>query len=167
MTHELITYSIDYAGDLEPIALVIERANARRDEMPEPRMWQVADTAEDLRLRLAKPGAWMQVAQIGQTVVGVALGYPKPETDNEPSETTEYLSMLFVDPGHWGKRIAGTLLDAVAASAKESNKQHLSLWTRHDDNEHARSVYEHKGFALTGLTRTSFHGRQIEYVLDL
>lgn len=165
MNSESFTISSDSAA-IGEMALVVERANAQRDAQPLPEALKDSDIAADLRTRLAKPGAWIYIAETGYAVTGLALGYPAPETDDK-SQETEHLSLLFVDPAYWGNRIASRLLDTVAANANSKGKQHLTLWTRQSNNEHARSVYEHKGFSLTNRTRRSMHGDQVEYKLDL
>jgi GNAT superfamily N-acetyltransferase len=115
-----------------------------------------------------EPGAWTYVATADDRVIGFALGFPGDGVKDSGRESdAEYLSLLFVEPNQWGKRIASRLMDVVIERAQRDGKHELALWTRDDDNEHARGVYEHRGFALSGLRRVSRHGRQVHYQLEL
>jgi ribosomal protein S18 acetylase RimI-like enzyme len=74
-----------------------------------------------------------------------------------------------IEPNYWGRGIGGMLLDIAANSARQADKQQLLLWTRAEDNERARGLYERKGYSLTERTRISQHGHglQVQYALDL
>lgn len=170
MLAESIQYRDAVETDLGAIALVMQRANALRDGQPLPACVDDAVILDDLHTRMNKDGAWTHVAAHHQRIAGFALGYPYSKGENAPVDpVTEYLSLLMVEPDYWGRGIAGKLLDIVAARAREAHKNRLVLWTRQDDNIHARSVYEHKGYTATGETRLSRHGfgLQMQYALDL
>lgn len=153
--------------EIGAIALVIARANAQRDGEPLPTTTTDAQIS-DLQERMDKPSAWTYVAVENGQVAGLALGYPRTDEDTSPlAADTEYLSLLMVEPNAWGKGIASRLLDLVAERACIAGRSHLALRTRNEDNDHARSVYEHKGFVLTGVTKDSPYGLQVEYRLDL
>lgn len=128
------------------------------------------DQFSDLQERMDRPNAWAYVAVDDNEVAGFALALGYPRTDESTSATmadTEYLSLLTVEPNSWGKGIASGLLDLVAERARNSGRSRLTLRTRDADNNHARSIYEHKGFVLTGATKDSQYDRQVEYQLDL
>lgn len=149
------------------IALVIARANAQRDGEHLPVVVE-DDQLSDLRERMGRPNAWAYVAVDDNEVAGFALGYPRTNERTSPATAdTEYLSLLMIEPNYWGRGIASRLLDLIAERARNVGRSHLTLRTRDVDNDHARSVYEHKGFVLTGATKDSQFGRQVEYQLDL
>jgi GNAT superfamily N-acetyltransferase len=167
MSAEAVEFRDAIPQEIGAMALVIARANAQRDGEPIP---TGVDDAQilDLQERMSRPNAWTYVAVNEGGLVGVALGYPRAN-EGAPSRTvdTEYLSLLMVEPDSWGKGIASRLLDLVAERARLAGRSYLTLRTRDESNGRARSVYEHKGFSLTGVTKDSQYGRQVEYQLDL
>lgn len=167
MSAESIEFRNAHPQEVGAIALVIARANAQRDGVILPNAVEGSEVL-DVQERMARPGAWTYVAVENDQVAGLALGYPRPEEGASPTaEDTEYLSLLMVEPNSWGKGIASRLLDLVAEKARAAGRSRLTLRTREADNDHARSVYEHKGFAFTGVTKDSPYGLQVEYQLDL
>jgi GNAT superfamily N-acetyltransferase len=168
MSQEVIGFTQHSPVDLDAVALVLVRASAERDGLAPPDEVHNPMLAADLRERLARPGAWIDIARADDKVVGFALGYPSAEADGIPADDdTEYLSLLFVDPDYWGRRIASRLLDSAAERVRTDDKRRIMLWTRKNGNAHARRFYEHKGYMPTGMTRSSKHGEQILYLLDV
>lgn len=173
MSTEAIQFRDASPQEIGEIALLVVRAHAYRDGEPLPTA--VGDSRTlglqgYLHERMSMPDVWTYVAihSESERVAGFALGYPDT-SQGTPATTaeTEYLSFLMVEPDCWGMGIASRLLDLAADRARHDGRRRLALWTRDENNHHARGVYEHKGFALTGLARESRHGRQIEYQLDL
>jgi GNAT superfamily N-acetyltransferase len=156
----------DYS-EIGAIALLIARANAQRDGEPLPTT-ATEEQMSDLQERMDRSHAWAYVALEDTQIAGFALGYPRTdETTPATAADTEYLSLLMIEPNSWGKGIAGRLLDTVVECAYTAGRKHVTLRTRSADNQRARGVYEHRGFILTGVTKESSYGRQVEYRLDL
>lgn len=156
-------------ADATPMALVIERANAERDGLPLPRTAEDAEIQTDLEEKMAKADAWTYVATLGGQVVGLVVGFPSSEAGYSVEDPeAEYLSLLMVDPSNWGQRIASLLIDVATYHTRQQGKHTLFLWTREDDNERARTFYEHKGFRATDERRISERrGPQVQYSVDL
>jgi GNAT superfamily N-acetyltransferase len=153
--------------DVGALALVLARANAKRDDLPLPTGVSQASCG-DLEGRMNIPGAWTHVAVNAGKAVGFALGYPSSEVSSIPTDSeTDYLSLLMVEPEFWGRGVASSLLDSINDYTRQANKQHLVLWTRQANNSRTQSVYLHKGYKLTGKTRDSRHGPQFQFMLDL
>ncbi len=169
MSQESLAFREAQPDDFPAIALLIERANAQRDRQPLPETLTDASVVESLVAKSNKTGAWTDVALLEGKIAGISLGYPTSETTDLSGvyPSAEYISLLMVEPEHWGKRIASLLLDRAAERARHGNKHQLVLLTRETDNGHARQFYEHKGYTQTGNTRPSKYGRQVLYLLNL
>lgn len=166
MSAEKLIFRRAKPQEIGAIALVIARANAQRDGEPLPTAAK-DEQILDLQERMNRPHAWTYVA-IDEEVAGFALGYPRiSENISATTANIECLSLLMVEPGAWGRGIASRLLDLVADQSRQAGRSRLTLWTRDNDNDHARAVYEHKGFVPTGLARERKYGSQVEYQLDL
>ena len=171
MSAEAIEFRDASSQEIGAIALVIARAHAYRDGIPLPTATgdsQTLGLQEYLHEYMGRPDVWAYAAVSPEGVVGFASGYP--HTDEETPATTadtEYLSFLMVEPDCWNMRIASRLLDIVADRARRAGRSRVMLWTRDEDNNHARAVYEHKGYVPSGISRESRHGRQVQYQLDL
>ena len=139
------------------MALLIARANAQRDHSSLPNKAS-SDQISGLKHRLDKPNTWVYIAIDQKRIAGLALGH-------SIGVGTQYLSLLMVEPDYWGKGIASKLINLIVDGS--TGKEQLTLWTRIDDNDHARAVYEHKGFMPTGQTRLSKYGEQMEYRRNL
>lgn len=169
MTVEDFEFRHAIGEDAEAISLVIQRANAARDGLALPIALTDSETRRDLGDRMVKPGSWAFVATAGSKIVGFALGYPSSEAAHLlPDPDTEYLSLLMVDPDLWGQKVASRLIDMAVTQTSEKDRHQLILWTRYEENERARTFYEHKGFELTGETRVSEkRGLQVQYLMNL
>ena len=169
MSDMSVEYKIATKNDARAMALVMERANELRDG--KPLSSEVSDAVlEDITERMSRHGVWVYVAVHQKNVVGLMLGYPYSQGEDMLIDPLrDYLSLLMVDPEYWGKGIASKLLDIAADNARKTGKQQLMLWTRKEDNDHARSVYEHKGYIATGRTRISKYRDelQVQYALDV
>ena len=167
MSAEGIEFRHAAPQEVGAMALVLARANAQRDGSPLP--VGIGDSQVlEMQERMDRANVWTYVAADGEEIAGFALGHPRTEEEQPATDTdTEHLSFLMIEPDYWGRHIASRLLDLVADRARIAGRSRLTLWTRHEDNTHARNVYEHKGFALTRLTRDSPYGQQVHYQLDL
>jgi ribosomal protein S18 acetylase RimI-like enzyme len=159
-----------HGSDLAAALAVWRAANEARGKPPDPA--RVARVRE----KLAAPGAVVVVAVDderpgdggpgGGPVVGMALAEPGRADDGTGPDLADlaHVSMVFVDPARWGRRIGELLLAEVAATA---GRRRLSLWTG-AGNERARRLYRRAGFAPTGRVRE--HGGEtiihLERVLD-
>lgn len=88
MPDKSLTYRIATSDDLNGMALVLERANAVRDEKPIPNA--VEDTAlNDLSERMSRHGAWVYVAIYQNRIVGFMLGHPYSQGEDMPVDQQE------------------------------------------------------------------------------
>lgn len=94
------------------------------------------------RERLAMPGAYNIVAQRDGAAVGVASGVPGADGDVE-------LRSVWVDPDARGCGVAGRLIAAVEAWARETGARTLRLSVLRG-NDGAMALYRRHGFAFTG-----------------
>jgi GNAT superfamily N-acetyltransferase len=154
-------------SELNDMALVLDRAKAKRDSLPLPSK-PSSQSIKDIQIRLDRIGASAQIAVINDNIVGFALFHPLVEADKTIKNTdTIHLALLMVDPEHWGKRIASKLIDLIANQAKRAGRRYITLWTNEHNNERARALYEHKGFQKTGKSKTGKEGQQVHYQLEL
>lgn len=166
---ELVTFRELHEDDLPGVNLLIERADAQRDGLLLPSVLSDLEMVNKIQKKMLRPGAWADVAVLDDNLAGICLGYPVTEARDLPSEYAdgEYISLLMVEPEYWGRRIASNLLDRTAERTRQRGKRQLLLLTKRDDNSHARAIYEHKGFTLTGDTRLSKYGQQVLYLINL
>jgi GNAT superfamily N-acetyltransferase len=85
------------------------------------------------------------VALDGPAPVGLAAGFRDPAAAAHHRE----LVSVWVAPEFRGRGIAGGLVDAVAAWARDDGARELALWVV-IDNGSARASYERAGFMSTG-----------------
>jgi ribosomal protein S18 acetylase RimI-like enzyme len=144
-----------------PAALAVWRAaNEARGKLPdEARVARVS-------AKLAGPAAVVVVAiasgegdtpaggEVAGDVAGMALAEPGRAEDGagELLPTLWHVSMVFVDPARWGRRIGELLLAEVAARAARAGVRRLGLWTG-ERNERAQRLYRRAGFVPTGRVR--------------
>ncbi|HEY2058817.1 MAG TPA: GNAT family N-acetyltransferase [Amycolatopsis sp.] len=113
--------------------------------------------------KLADPGALVVVAIESAEVVGMAQAEPGRADDGALDPGLCHVSMVFVDPGHWGRGIGGQLLDAIAEAARGRGHQRLQLWTG-AANERALRLYHRNGFRKTGRTHRLVTGEPIVHL---
>jgi ribosomal protein S18 acetylase RimI-like enzyme len=133
-------------SDLAAALAVWRAANEARGKRPDP-----ARVAR-VRRKLADPAAVVVVAvEPDATVVGMALAEPGRSDDGAGPELPDlaHVSMVFVDPARWGRRIGESLLAEVAARA---GRRRLSLWTGAGFVPTGR-MREHGGEAIIHLER--------------
>jgi GNAT superfamily N-acetyltransferase len=164
-----LTYRSAAQGDTKEMAVLVERARAKRDQQPLPLV--VTDKLEFARIseRIRRPGAWTHLAYDGSRLVGFVAGDPTLTKGRDAFiQGSEHLGLLMVDPEYWGRGIGGQLLDWAAEYNRGKSKKHIELWTQ-KDNVRARALYERKGYYLTGAEkRMEDRGvESIQYQLDL
>lgn len=166
MTAETIAFRPVEPGEIEDLALVMERANAQRDNvLPLPTLAS-SQSLEDVRVRVHRAEAYTHIAAHGRRIVGFALSHPLVDGEGGAVDT-DHLALLMIDPDYWGRRIASRLLDFTVQRARDRGMHSLTLWTRATDNARAQEVYVHKGFVLTGNQKVNGQGKQVQYQLDL
>jgi GNAT superfamily N-acetyltransferase len=98
------------------------------DDVPMP-----PEDAEALEwdLRLARSGAWVQVAEEDGAIVGVVAFARAQVSREDPTPVPElaHVSALFVDPDHWRRGIARALLDAAEDAMRAAGYARAQLWT--------------------------------------
>ncbi|GIH19722.1 GNAT family N-acetyltransferase [Rugosimonospora africana] len=126
-------------------------------------VWQLANTARGkvpdekrrtrVRTKLTETGALPLVAVQAGEVVGMALAEPGRDEDGvgAPLPYLCHISMVFVHPDHWGRRIGERLLDTIAEHAARHGHLVLQLWTG-QANHRAQRLYRRAGFRPTGRT---------------
>jgi ribosomal protein S18 acetylase RimI-like enzyme len=94
-------------------------------------------------------------------VIAMALAEPYREQRGAGTirPRTGHISMVFVDPERWGRRIGGQLLDALHQEMRARGWTISSLWTRLN-NDRARRLYEGRGYQQTGEA-THLRGHEI------
>jgi GNAT superfamily N-acetyltransferase len=63
-----------------------------------------------------------------------------------------HISMVFVHPHRWGRRISQRLLDTIAEHAPQRGHLVLQLWTG-QTNHRAQHLYQRAGFQPSGHTK--------------
>jgi GNAT superfamily N-acetyltransferase len=97
-----------------------------------------------VRARLAEPGTWAMVAEVGELVAGHAGYLPQPGVQG-----SAHLWQLFVRRPWWGSGIAAALLREAVAAAAGDGYRRMRLFTPRDQTR-ARAFYEREGFSHTG-----------------
>ncbi len=144
---------------------------ARAEDFPAALdVWRLANIARDkapgdgrvdrVRAKLADPAALVVVARDGEgAIVGMALAEPGRDGSGEVPELC-HVSMVFVHPDHWGKRIGHLLLDCVADQAAERGYSYVQLWTG-QDNRRAQRLYQRAGYKPSGRIQRDGAGEAI------
>ncbi|MET0557537.1 MAG: GNAT family N-acetyltransferase [Solirubrobacterales bacterium] len=107
-----------------------------------------------VREKLADDTACLLVGREGDRVIAMALAEPYREQHGAGAIRNHagHVSMVFVDPEHWGRGIGGRLLDALHPEMAARSWMSSSLWTR-ATNERARRLYESRRYRETGDTQ--------------
>ncbi|WP_432507125.1 GNAT family N-acetyltransferase [Kineococcus arenarius] len=95
------------------------------------------------------------VAELGGTVVGIAMAGPAQETD---ATWDSELHLIYVDAAHHGSGAGPALLDAVLAP------QESAAWWVADHNPRAHAFMRKHGFAPDGRSRTEDGVRAVRWV---
>jgi ribosomal protein S18 acetylase RimI-like enzyme len=121
-----------------------------------------------VRAKLASDEGHLLVGCDDSRVIAMALFEPYREDHGHgPVEPRAgHVSMVFVDPEHWGRGIGGELLDALHQGMRARAWATSSLWTRRN-NERARRLYEGREYQLSGDTQRLRGHEIIRYELQL
>jgi GNAT superfamily N-acetyltransferase len=152
--------------DFVEMAMVIDRASAHRAGEQLPDHPTKASINEVIEHAIATE-PWLHIMQHADGIAGFAMGHPVQQPIAPRDDTVEYLALLMTDPDHWGKGIGSRLLEAVAATAQDRQREQLMLWTA-GTNQRARELYERHGYSLTGRKRVSKNqGTLVQYIISL
>jgi GNAT superfamily N-acetyltransferase len=109
--------------------------------------------AEELEweLRFARSGAWVRVAEAEDgTVVGV-VAFANGQVSREDRTLVAglaHVNAVFVDPAHWRRGIARTLLEAADAAMRDAGHDRAQLWTL--EGSPAERLYTALGWTRDG-----------------
>ena len=151
-------------GDL-PCAIAVWRAaNEARGMHPTPERVRRVD------MKLREVDALVIVARDDDgTHAGMALAEPGRSEEGAGPVISDlgHISMVFVDPGEWGRGIGASLMGGMHDRAASKGWSKLSLWTR-ETNLRARHLYESRGYEMTGRVQQLRGGdRIIQYETSL
>jgi ribosomal protein S18 acetylase RimI-like enzyme len=151
--------------DAAQLVLLSEQAIAARKGLPIPE--QVKDTGSIERNQelLSKDTTWSRLVFDGPKLVGFALGLPATDpTTGQVIAKREHLSLLMIDPKHWGEGIGSNLLDWIDNELAGRGVEAIDLWTE-SDNTRAQTLYERKGYRATGLEQIHhiYGEHQVQY----
>lgn len=134
------------ADDLDPARNVIRAAAEARDGVA-----VAAPVMERTDASLTAGTAFLVVAEEAGELVGVAVTVQALAHDGHgpPIPGLAHVSAVFVVPERWGQGIGQALLDLAMEHARAQAYDRAQLWT-HVDNQHARALYEGKGFVASG-----------------
>jgi ribosomal protein S18 acetylase RimI-like enzyme len=128
-----------------------------------------ADARALIEERMRSPGSLFVLAKIAGRIVGIASQLPARESDGTGPiiPGLVHLSMIAVDPAHWGKGVGKALTEYCVRRAAKLGYTSIQLWTQ-ISNERARRLYSSVGFVEGGREKTDDRGEQIRlYVLCL
>jgi ribosomal protein S18 acetylase RimI-like enzyme len=147
-------------ADLQSAFDIWQQANIARGKPPSQ------DRAVRVRNKLTDPASLVLVAFHGDDSVGMALTEPGRDHDGTGPSLPElcHISMLFVHPDHWGRRIGQQLLDAVAEHAAHRGHTRLQLWTG-AANRPAQRLYRRAGFQPTSRTKHLATGEAVIHLI--
>jgi GNAT superfamily N-acetyltransferase len=140
-----------HAKDFDPAFALWRRAESARRKGPPPSV-----VVERVLGYARRSGAFLQVADSGGEVVGMALVTP---ASSRPAEVA-FVQMVFVAPERWGEGIGGRLVAAVLGEAKARGFERAQLWVQAED-ERTRRLYEGRGFGRTGFRKAGDSGEPI------
>ncbi|SBW23091.1 arabinose efflux permease family protein [Candidatus Protofrankia californiensis] len=146
---------------------------ARGDDLPAALgVWQEANTARGrppgaqrvarVRAKLAAPDGLLLIAVAGTTVLGMVLAEPGRAQDGQGPKLDGlcHVSMVFVHPDHWGRRVGELLIGHLADQACLRGFAWLQLWTG-AGNDRAQRLYRRVGFVPSGRRLRLEKGEEI------
>jgi ribosomal protein S18 acetylase RimI-like enzyme len=123
------------------------------------RVWRAARAATGVPASAARVGrveekllddaAYLLVGCEGP-VIAMALAEPYREQHGTGPVRPDagHVSMVFVDPEHWGRGVGGRLLDALHEGMRARGWRTSSVWTR-SNNDRARRLYAGRNYQRT------------------
>jgi ribosomal protein S18 acetylase RimI-like enzyme len=128
-----------------------------------------ADLHQRIEERMRSRDASYVVATGAQRIVGIGSHLPARESDGVGPVIPGlmHVSMIAVDPEHWGNGIGKTLTLYCVARATKLGYTSIQLWT-HVSNERAQRLYTSVGFREVGREQIDERGEPIRlYTLHL
>jgi GNAT superfamily N-acetyltransferase len=147
-------------ADLQRAVHVWRQANTARGKAPSQ------DRTARVQAKLTEPASLVLVAFHGDDPVGMALAEPGRDHDGAGPPLPElcHVSMVFVHPHHWGRRIGQQLLEAIACHVAHRGHTCLQLWTG-AANRPAQRLYQRAGFQPSGRTKQLATGESIIHLI--
>ncbi|MFF1611605.1 GNAT family N-acetyltransferase [Amycolatopsis sp. NPDC058278] len=152
------------------------RVAGHADVLPAVDIWRQANTARGkppshdritrVHAKLTEPTSLVLVAFHAGDPIGMALAEPGCDLDGTGLPLTElcHISMVFVHPHHWGRRVGQQLLEAIARHAAHRGHTCLQLWTG-AANRPAQRLYQRAGFQPSGRTKELATGESIVHLI--
>jgi ribosomal protein S18 acetylase RimI-like enzyme len=128
-----------------------------------------ADVHLSIEERMRGSDSLVFVAKEAEQIVGMGNQLPARESDGTGPiiPGLMHMSMIAVDPAHWGKGIGKALTEYGVHRATKLGYKAIQLWT-HLSNERAQRLYMGVGFREFGREKTDDRGERIRlYVLTL
>ena len=152
-------------GDARHVADIWLKANvSRRGRFDAP-----ANIDLIIERRMRSGDSLFFVAEEAEHIVGIGSQVPARENDGTGPIITGlmHLSMIAVDPAHWGKGIGKALTVYGVRRAASLGCESIQLWTLLS-KERAQRFYTSMGFKETGREKTDERGERIRlYALRL
>jgi GNAT superfamily N-acetyltransferase len=147
-------------ADLHPAVHIWQQANTARGKPPSQ------DRITRVRAKLIDPVGLTIVAVHGDDLVGMSLAEPGRDHDGAGPRLPAlcHISMVFVHPRHWGRRIGQQLLDSLAEHAAHRGHTRLQLWTG-TSNHPAQRLYQQAGFQPSGRTKHIASGEPVIHLI--
>lgn len=138
--------------DLRALTALTRRCDASHRAWTGRDLPMPSEEGEELEweLRLARTDAWVRAAVEENAIVGaIALARAQvAHHDPTPVPGLAHISALFVDPGHWRRGIARTLLTAADDAMLAAGFRHAQLWTL--EGSPAERLYTAMGWRRDG-----------------
>jgi GNAT superfamily N-acetyltransferase len=107
-----------------------------------------ARTAGEWREQLARQSWFLARHRPDGALAGLAVFYP----DDTFPDGAPQLGAMWADPVYRRRGVARLLAVAVEDAARDAGADAVGLWVT-AGNDHARDVYAHLGYVLTGATK--------------
>lgn len=122
-------------------------ANLCRGVVPSPQR------VDRVRRKLAEPDAVVLIGWVDDQARAMVLAEPWREADGAGPVVADrgHVSMVFVDPHHWGRGLGTGMLAELHRAAEQQRWTRMSLWTR-ESNHPAQRLYLRAGYRPTGRT---------------
>jgi GNAT superfamily N-acetyltransferase len=159
----MTTFAVAEPDQRDGALQVWRAANVARGNPPS------ASRVVRVREKLEEDSVCVVVALEHDQVVGMALAEPGRQANGQGVITPGlgHVSMVFVDPGRWGRGIGTGLLNALHHMMRERGWRTSSLWTR-SSNQRGRRPYESCQYRDTGdIARLGDGDEIVRYELEL